>query len=113
MPGMSAPERERQVAIEAAYRAGQVDQRLDGHDAHFARLNGSLDDTAAAMRELVSRFDVLVTTLKVRDETMAQTIGVANQARAAGFSKLQLRLASIGLALAAAGPYIAHWLGIG
>lgn len=42
----------RDIAEEAAYKAGVLDQRLAGYDAHFAAINGSVSDTARELQKL-------------------------------------------------------------
>lgn len=49
----------------AAYKAGQIDQRLDNHDEHLAAVNGSIADSAEALSELVSVVVEVKTKVKV------------------------------------------------
>lgn len=51
--GRVSPARFHGAELEA-YKAGQIDQRLDNFDEHFKVVNGSIGDSATAIKELVS-----------------------------------------------------------
>jgi hypothetical protein len=40
-----------------AYREGQVNERLRGHDEHLKRINGSIERTAHALEEVARKSD--------------------------------------------------------
>lgn len=52
--------------VEAAYKQGQLDQRLAGFDQHFAVVNGSIEKTASQLSTLSLAIEGLRHTLDTR-----------------------------------------------
>lgn len=48
--------------------AGHVEQRLDNLDAHFERVNGSIDKSAAALEKLIRTVDAFALSARIRQE---------------------------------------------
>ena len=49
---MTTFEESPESAFERGKRAGEIDARLDGHDKHLAKINGSMDRFAIEMKNL-------------------------------------------------------------
>lgn len=55
----------------AAYKAGQIDQRLDDHSERLNAINGSIATGAAALSDLATAVTEVKTTIKVTGGALA------------------------------------------
>lgn len=73
-----------------AYDRGRLDgefsARLDGHDKHFARLNGSLDRFSGELAALTSAVQSLSDGAVARDKTVLLTAAALKDASAKAWS---------------------------
>jgi hypothetical protein len=88
------PESERATAHAEGVVAGKIEQRLDGHDAHFNRINGSLEDVANELRELT----MVVKANLVSAEATEKVVG---ERKSEGWSTRERLMAGTGLVIAA------------
>jgi hypothetical protein len=86
---------EQGAAHERGYNEGKIDQRLAGHDAHFDKINGSIEKTAKNLAELtlaIQRYAgqaeataaTIIATAKAAEATVIATalaLKEANEAR--------------------------------
>lgn len=63
--------------------AGGIESRLAGHDKHFARINGSLDDVAGQLSALVMAVQRLGDQAIARDATVITTASALKDAEEA------------------------------
>jgi len=73
------------------FAAGKIEQRLDGHDAHFNRINGSLEHVADELRELT----MVVKANLVSAEATEKVVG---ERRTEGWSKRERLIGAAGVA---------------
>lgn len=64
---------------ERAYRAGRVDQKLATHDRHFAAINGSVAEAAAAMVEVQKAVARLIDTVTPLVQTIPTLERIARE----------------------------------
>jgi hypothetical protein len=98
----------------AGRRAGEVAERLSGHDKHFAAINGSIADLATEMRSLVLAVQRLGDAMTADRATVLTTAAALKEAESArrdrsdqSWSPWSKALALAGGVAALVGAYLA------
>jgi len=79
-----------------AYDEGVLAERLSGFDRHFAAINGSIADTAAALKAVEKAIIVAAAKQEERDRALI----LAAREQTTGLTKAQVLVGGIGLAVA-------------
>lgn len=107
---------ESRAAYERGQTAGKIDARLEGHDDHFARINGSIEALVIEVREvsrgvqrLADRFEASEKTVVTTAAALKDAKAVADDANNKGWSPLTRWSAGIGILVALVGVALAIW----
>lgn len=86
--------------------AGEINARLAGHDAHFLKINGSIDASKAALDGLAMQVQRLADQAIARDATVLTTATALEKADTARRAKSEQSWSPVAKILALFGPML-------